>query len=171
MSFIRPEVAAHFRRWRGVLEGVAFLLVGLWMFLRLYGAVKLVGALVFLVGLGLCWNAIRRAKLRQREGGKGVIEVTERRFSWFTADGGTRFSLDDVVKIEIETNDRGPVEEDLFWYFTLFDGSRHEVAGSAAQGDTIFDLLATFPGVDYEKVIKASSSTICDHFLIWQKRD
>ncbi|MGB0969107.1 MAG: hypothetical protein ACPGUX_13055 [Halocynthiibacter sp.] len=171
MSFIRPEVQTLLKQW----AAPAFLALVLLFCVRLISTGNLIWMIVGSIGALVCayflWFQIKLARIVRRTGGAGVVEVVEREFSWFTAQGGTRFSLDDVVKIEIETNDQGPFAEDLFWYFTLSDGNRHEVLGSAAEGQSIFDLLSGFPGVDYEKVIKASSSTICDHFLIWQKRD
>ncbi|WP_039018737.1 hypothetical protein [Halocynthiibacter namhaensis] len=171
MSFIRPEVASLLIRWLAP----AMLGLLLMFFLRLLFSGNVVWMMVGGIGSVasgyFLWFQIKLARIVRREGGAGVVEVVEREFSWLTADGGTRFSLDDVVKVEIETNDQGPVAEDLFWYFTLVDGSCHEVGGSAAKGASIVDLLAGFPDADYENVIKASSSTICDRFLIWQKRD
>lgn len=43
----------------------------------------------------------------------------------YDSDNGTvSFLWDDLVKIEINTNDKGPLEEDVFWCF--FDGSNDE---------------------------------------------
>lgn len=171
MSFVRPEVLAGLKRWRGVIEAAVFLVPGLWMMLVMFGLLRFIGAAVFLFGVALLIPGLRRARFNPKAGDRGVLEVNERQVTWFTADGGDVFSLEDVVRIEIETNDRGPFEDDMLWYFTLSDGRRPEVIGAAAEGDTIFDLLATFDNVNFENVIKASSSTICDRFLIWQKRD
>lgn len=171
MSFIRPEAQAVIHQWRGVWQGAAIVALGLWFAVGFFGVLSWLGWVLCLPGLALMWTGWLRARIRPRTGGQGVVEIDERQVTWLTGEGGTRFSLDDVVRIDIETNDRGPFEDDMFWIFTLHDGSRHEVSGGAADGESIFDALSAFSGVNFENVIRASSSTDNARFAIWQKGD
>lgn len=171
MSFIRPEAAARLRRWQGAIVGVALLVIGLWFAARSFGALAFLGYALILAGGALGWTGWQRARIRISHGGPGVIEVTERQLSYFAAEGGVRFSLDDVIRIEIVTTDSGPISDDMFWLFALNDQSLLRIPASAEGAGVLIDMLAGFPGTNYDAVIRASGSTARDRFLIWQKGD
>lgn len=171
MSFIRPEATARMRQWQGVIIGVVLLAIGIWFAARGFGALAFLGYAMVIAGVALGWAGWQRARIQISDGGPGLVEVKEKQLSYFAAEGGVRFSLNDVVKIEIVTTDVGPFADDMFWLFELKDRSLLRIPSSAEGGEALIDVLAGFPGADYEAVIKASGSTARERFLIWQKGD
>lgn len=171
MSFIRPEAGDLLRTWRDVIIGVVVFALGLWFGTQSFGALALFGVALMITGVALGWAGWQRARIRISHGGPGVIELTERQLSYFAAQGGVRFSLDDVIRVDIETTDGGPIADDLFWVFRLSDQSLWRIPGSADGAQVLIDMLAGFPGADYDAVIRASATTVPDRFLIWQKGD
>lgn len=82
---------------------------------------------------------------------------------------GRRFTLNDVVKIEVETTGNGPFDEDLYWIFHLQSAPRVRMAGGVAQGLGIFDVLERFDGVHYENAVQSASTVTAALFPIWEK--
>lgn len=78
---------------------------------------------------------------------------------------------DEVLKIGILTTDQGPFEDDLLWMFFYRDQD-HVLAVPASALDAapdFFDHLKRFPGLDYDKITEASSSTDFAKFVLWRK--
>ncbi|PIE15122.1 MAG: hypothetical protein CSA70_00560 [Rhodobacterales bacterium] len=169
MSFVRPGARAAIWRWREVIAGVAVILVGVHWGYWSFGVLQSLGVALFFVGLAFVAAALRRALVRPRQGGAGVIELDERRLSFLHPDHGVILDLPDVTRIEIETTGDGPTEPDLFWVFTHAGGRRARIPANALGADLLVDALASFPGADYKGVITASGTTVPQHFVIWQK--
>ncbi|MFV2035401.1 MAG: hypothetical protein ACC631_09900, partial [Halocynthiibacter sp.] len=123
------------------------------------------------LGVFLFWTGLLRARVRLMQGGPGLVEIIERRMTYFSPGGGGSFSLNDVTRIEIETTGDGPEEEDMFWLFHLPDRTCARIPASAAEAEGIIDALTAFPGANYEFVVAASGSTESGLYLIWQKGD
>lgn len=173
-SFIRPEARAALWHWRGVLQGAGVILLGLWFFWRFFGLLSWLGLALMLLGAFLTWAGVLRARIRLAKGGPGMVEIVERRVTYFSPVGGNEFSLDDVTRIEVTTTGQGSA--DMFWLFHLKDGSLARIPAAAAEGDRIIDALTALKGVDYDRIIKASAtgatqSSSRECHLIWQKPD
>ncbi len=169
MSFIRPEAQVFLGRWGGLMVWGGLALFNLWLALTSTGLYVIIGGIAGLFAAWMAWDALRNLRIQRRSGGSGVVEIVERRITWFAASDGVAFSLDDVIAIDIETYDQGI--DDIFWAFSLSDGERHLIPGAAEGAQAFIDALSLFPGANYENVIKASTSTDCARFSIWQKRD
>jgi len=91
--------------------------------------------------------------------------------TWLTPQVGDSFSLDDVVRIEIETIDDALLDDEAYWLFHFADAPTVRMTDSDAVGQGISEALAGFSGVDTEKVKLASGYGQCGLFLIWQKGD
>jgi len=79
------------------------------------------------------------------------------------------FSLEDVVKIEIETTGDGPFGEDFYWIFYLQSEPPVRMAGPAAQMQGVFDTSENFIETNIEKAIQASATVEPAHFLIRER--
>lgn len=169
MNFVRPEVRTALWRWREVLLGAAITALGANLAFGSFGVLGWLGWLVLLVGLSLLVAGLQRARVRPRTGGPGVIELDEGQLSYLHAENGAIIMLPAVTRIEIETTDGGPLEDDLFWRFYQDNGYGARIPASAVGGERLFDALASFPGADYQKVIEASGSTQPHVFVIWRK--
>lgn len=174
MSVIRPEARATLWRWRDVIAGALVLSLGLYWGLGTGGILSWIGYAVTVFGMVIISTGLQRGRfLRSGEArSTGVIELDERQLTYFGVGAGVVVPLGAVTKIEIETNDRGPMEDDIFWRFTMGaegDSGLARIPASALGHEKLFDVLSAFPGADYEKVIAASGSTDKSRFLIWQK--
>lgn len=174
MNFIRPEVRAALWRWREVLFCTLLVLWGV----RLIGVgldresvmqTFLGGLIAALFAVLLFW-AVLRVKMYKPLKAAGVVEVTEREVGYLSPEGGAYVSLDDLVKLEIVTNDRGPAEDDVFWVLSHSGGEPIAIPASAKGSELLFDAFAALQGVDFEKAVRAMGSTQNARFLIWEKR-
>lgn len=172
MAFIRPAVLEKFKRYEEALWGGAVLLTGLRMSVIGGWFFAILSIPLMIAGAVLIWWGIRRGQFRARHkdgSGTGVVDVTERRLTFFDIGAGASLSLEQVTRIEIETNDLGPKVEDLYWVFYQHGQAPTFIPSGAVGGDEMFDALVAFPGANYDKVIEASQSTQVARFLIWEK--
>lgn len=169
MSFVRPEAEAALRRW---FEPVLWTLIALWggwlllspdWLLKGAGAVMLAGALP----LGLA--AFRKARRPGAEGAPGVVTITERELLYMGPTEGGSVSLDQLTSVRIEVSDAGPHGDDVVWVFLDDAGSILRVPNGAVGTEGFFDALAPLPGVDFEAVLAALSSTEAGSHRVWQR--
>ncbi len=172
MTFIRPEVRAILWRWREVaLTGLATL----WGIRILGRGIDQSSVTMTVAGLGiaavaaiLLFLAILRVRFHRSASAAGVVEVTERQVGYLGPEIGSYVSLDDLTRLEIVTNDRGPTEDDVFWILTHRAGPPLLIPASAEGTDQLFDAFAALPGIRFEEAIKAMGSTEKARFLIWE---
>jgi hypothetical protein len=185
MSFLRPEAKTTLLQWRDVILGLALVALGMWLGFGASGLVWIFAGAIVGIGAALAWTGWQRARIRRREGGRGVVELDERQLSFLDAGSGAVVALSDVTRIEIEITGTGtgsrtssgtgiststdPGQDDMFWIFTRPGESAARIPASAVGSDKMIDALAGFPGANYENVIKASGTTDAGLFVIWQK--
>ena len=174
MTFIRPEVREALWRWREVIVCGLLVLYGVRLiglgFERESVTQTGVGAVIAGVFAVLLFWAILRAKLFKPVKAVGVVEVKEREVGYLAPEGGAFVSLDDLLKLEIVTNNRGPAEDDVFWVLTHRGGDPVAIPASAKGSDLLFDAFAALKGVDFEEAVRAMGSTDNARFLIWERR-
>lgn len=157
---------------REKLIGGVILLVGVLIGVIYYGTILHWPAiLISAFGLFVMNKGEKLARYQKPNDDPVAIEVTQRRMNYFAPDGdGERsFSLNDVVRIEIETTGDGPFDEDLYWIFHLNGELPVRIEGPFAMSQGIFDVLEGFVGADFEKAIEAASTVVPALFLIWEK--
>lgn len=174
MTFIRPEVGAALKQWREVIIFAGLVLFGVYLIGRGVdrGSSLPVGfgiALVAIFSVQLV-TAVLRVMLQKPVKAVGVVEVKERQVGYLAPDGGAFVSLDDLTRLEIVTNDRGPVEDDVFWVLSHLGGDPLLIPASAQGSELLFDAFAALPRVDFEKAVRAMGSTENARFLIWERR-
>ena len=171
MSFIRPEARAAIWRWRDVIAGALVLALGAYWGLGTGGLLRWVGFALMALGTVFVVTGLQRGRFLRfgQAQSTGMIELDERQLTYFGVGAGVVVPLGTVTRIEIETNDRGPLEDDVFWRFTMGEGGIARIPATALGHEKLFDALSAFPGADYEKVIVASASVDNARFLIWQK--
>ena len=164
MSFIRPEVAAEFMRWRGAMVAGAVLALGLWWAFTAYGLIQWVGWALAAGGAAMLWASVQRARFHGGAGGLGVVEVDERQIVYLAPVGGGFLSLDTLSEVAIVPDMAGlPV-----WRFTG-GGERLSVPASAAGTESLFDALTALPGADMEAAIRASRGRPAEMVVIWRR--
>lgn len=167
MSFVRPEVMSHLIRWREVLAGGALSLMGAWYALTGVGNISVIGIGIALAGAVLLFTGLQRARFKVPRNGPGLVELVERRVTYFGALHGASFSLDDVDAIHIERENDKPGAENMFWVFDVRGEGELRVPASAVGAEGLFDALAGFTGADYQQLIEASQSSDSGRYKIW----
>lgn len=80
----------------------------------------------------------------------------------------TSLPWDELVAVGIRTTADGPFAEDLFWQFLLPGGC---VELGRLDDASFGELSARLPGLDFEKVIRAMSSTDERVFRVWHREE
>lgn len=169
MSFIRPEAKAALRRWREVLAGLVVGLTGVWLITNRFGALYLIGWGLTVGGFSMVIAGIRHARFPAGSGGAGIVELDERKLTYFAPDKGGAVSLDDLQNVTIRTTDDGPLASDMFWEWTDIAGQTLIIPGDAEGTEQLFDALSALSGVDYDAIMSASGEATQNHFVIWQR--
>ena len=170
MSFIRPEAKAFFLKWREAIIAGVILMGSLQAASSTTGLVKGLSWATALIGAALFIEGVRRARLPERSGGVGVVEVDERQITYLGPMGGGAISINELIRVKVRTTDLGPMASDFYWEFTDGAGQRLTIPGDAENAGALFDALTVLPGADYEAVIRASSSTQHADFLVWERK-
>ncbi|TDT74060.1 hypothetical protein BDE40_2845 [Litoreibacter halocynthiae] len=167
---IRPEIHDLFWRYFELLIGAAIIVMGVMIF-NLHGLLwQGIGAMFVVAGLAYLWTAWRRVRLTSKtHDGPGVVEVDERQITYFAPLGGGAVSINDLARVTILTDDRGPFAEDVHWLLEENGGSRLLIPNSAEGAAQLYDALAPLKGVDFEAAIRAMGSSTPDSFVIWAK--
>ena len=161
MSFIRPEVIAGMRRWRESLSGGGLVVASLWLMADGLGARFWIGALLAAFGLGLILTGIPRARSRSGGGGPGVVEVDERRLTYFGPLSGGAMALEDIVRIAADPDRR--------WVLTSTDGELMTIPMDAEGGDTLFDAFSALPGLPAHRLASVMQGSVPSRRVIWEK--
>ncbi|MGI9389119.1 MAG: hypothetical protein ACR2O1_03600 [Boseongicola sp.] len=169
MNLIRPEAAAVLSRWREVLAGLVVALIGVWLITNRFGALYLIGWGLSVGGFSMMIAGIRHARFPAGSGGPGIIELDERKLTYFSPETGGSVSLDDLLKIAIRTTDAGPFVSDMFWEWTDTTGQTLAVPSDAEGSEQIFDALSALDDVDYDAVMKASGEVTENYFVVWKR--
>lgn len=169
MSFIRPEAAAFLKKWREAIIAGVILLGSLQAASATSGLVNAFSWVTALIGAALFVEGVRRARLPDKAGGVGVVDVDERQITYFGPHGGGALSINELARIKVRTTADGPFTSDFYWEFTDRAGQRLTIPGDAENASALFDALTALPGADYEAVIKASGSTDAREFIVWER--
>lgn len=97
------------------------------------------------------------------------LTVTESSITLVDDHGSTSVAIADLVRIEVRTNDRGPLEDDMFWLLSTASATLEVPSGIPGEED-LWPILKRLPGFDYGKVAEASSSIENRTFLCWAKQ-
>ena len=162
MSFIRPEVARGLTRWREALVGAGFIVVALLLLQDSFGGRFWIGVLLALLGLGLIISGIPRARARLGGDGAGVIEVDERRITYFGPLSGGAMIVEDIARIAADPGRR--------WVLTSTDNERMTIPMDAAGSDALFDAFAALPGLSANRIAQAVQQDVPSRRVIWEKQ-
>ncbi|MXQ09299.1 hypothetical protein GQ651_15750 [Alphaproteobacteria bacterium GH1-50] len=161
MSFIRPEVSAGLMKWREVLSGAAILIVAVLLMRNGLGARFWFGGLIGALGLGLVVSGIPRARARLGGGGAGVVDIDERRITYFGPVQGGAMALDDLSRIAA-----GPGRN---WVLTSVEGDTLTIPMTAEGADQLFDAFAALPGISQSRLVQATGGAVDTRRVIWEK--
>lgn len=161
MTFIRPEVRKALERWREVVVGAITLALGLYLAFTGYGAVFLIGSGLALAGAALIVAGIQRARFRSGGGGAGVVDVDERRITYFGPHGGGAVSVDDLIEIGVDPS--------RSWLMRDLHGTHLMVPMNAEGADALFDAFTALPGLTPAALVDAVRTTPQRYTTLWAK--
>ncbi len=149
MSFIRPEAAQELRRWRESLIGGAMCLAGLWIALGTHGIMSTVGASLLVMGTIMLFLGIQRARFRVGAGGAGLVQVDEGQVTYFGPYEGGTIALSMLERVELDPTGRDGAR----WLLTQSGHPPLAVPTDAAGGEALFDVFASLPGLNTERML------------------
>ena len=164
MSFVRPEAISYFQNYRGFILSAMIVIAGVYILASSFGTTRIAGGVILIIGLLIGHDAYRRFKFPNGRGGRGVLEVDERRVSYLLGGIETSISMDSLDRIELHRSVKGLIT----WVFYGPDGML-SVPGDAEGTDGLFDALVALPSINYSQAEAAMQATDPDIFLIWQR--
>ncbi len=167
-GFIRPELTQFFRRWREPIAAGVLAVIGayfLWRgFVRYNSVLEIIGLVLLLIGLALVWTAYRRAQFNRTGRGPGLIEVTERRITYLSSQGGDSVDIAAMTRLEM----RSTIEFGRVWVLKQSEGPSLYIPVSAAGSEALFDAFSALPGMETAKLIAALDTTGDQRTVIWR---
>lgn len=165
MSFIRPEVRQTLLRWREFLMGLAAAAIGLWWTTTGGGALVIVGPVFLVGGILLAAAGLQRGRFRLGSGGAGIVQLDERRLTYFGPHTGGTVALENITRIE-----RHPSRDGAgLWVVGHPEGPALEIPANAEGADALFDVFAALPGLRTEEMLARIRQPATRAQVIWQK--
>lgn len=163
-DFLRPAARDALWRWREVIGAAAVIMLGLWWSTTFFSPVRWIGWAI--VGLGAVWamGAFQRIRFAQDGEGPGVVKIVERRLAYFGPLTGGVIEMDDAAKLELEPN----AYPAAHWIITSLSGDTVEIPVNAEGADALFDLFASLPGIETQKMLATLNHTPDQRVVIWQ---
>ncbi len=174
MSFLRPEVRRTLNKWSEPLVMGAILVAGFWLYLRAEATANVSLVVIAFVVIGAAGAmlvlALRRVRLRGDLRAAGVVEVQERKITYYGPDDGGVVSLNDLRRIDIVSTHSLPFVDNLTWRLSDQEGFALNIPVGATGTDIMIDNFSVLDGVNYELIVKALSATDDAVFTIWKKQ-
>ncbi len=164
-DFVRPAVRAAVWHWREAIFGGAVAALGLWWVLTFYSPVQWLGWIIVALGAALALGGWQRARFRRDGAGPGVVQVTERRLTYFGPLTGGGIDMEDVTALELEP----AALPAPHWVLSGQGGQRLEIPVNAKGADALFDLFAALPGIETEAMLSTLSHTPKQRVTIWTR--
>lgn len=164
-DFLRPEARAALWRWREALSGAALAVFGFWWGVGAASLVQWIGWAVVALGIALALAGIQRARFRTGAGGPGIVQIDERRLSYFGPLTGGIIDMDDLTRLELDPKGL-PAPH---WILSGEGGQRVAIPITATGADSLFDLFASLPGIRTAQMLAALEDQPTARITIWDR--
>lgn len=164
MSFVRPEAQAALRRWRDALIAAGVALLGLYWLLTGFGILKWVGAVVLLIGLFFVVAGIQRARFATGRDGPGAVRVDEGQVAYFGPYTGGIVALSEMTRLELD-----PTKQPACWRLSQPGKDDLLIPLTSDGAEALFDIFATLPGLQTEKMLAQMRQSTDHPVVIWEK--
>lgn len=164
-EFIRPEAKATLWKYREALFALGVAAFGIWVIVIGHGVVPWIGAVFVLLGAVLLVAGVQRARFRQGDNGPGVVQITERRLTYFGPLNGGGIDVGDIMSVGFDpTGHPAP-------YWVLRDPQNAEIAipVSAKGAEMLFDTFALLPGMQTDAVLQVLETPPNQRVVIWSR--
>ena len=164
-DFIRPEVRAVFWRWREVILAGVVLLLGIWWVLTGVGINQWLGFIFAAIGIAWGVAGVQRVRFAQDGDGPGMVQIRERRLTYYGPLDGGVIDVEDLAKLEIDPTSH----PEPSWILTGIDGHRLAIPINAAGADDLFDVFAALPDIKTNTVLDVLSRTPDARVTVWNR--
>ena len=169
MDLLRPEVKGWLYKWKEPIISTFIALMGL----RLvhYGlsnhklVLIVVGSTIALISICAVVVSYIRISFSKFPNGVGIIEVKEKQIIYFDPSGGSVFSSDSLISIELNFSDK----LGLIWSLKTEDGSFVEIPLNASGNEKLFDVFMTLPKIDQAHLLNSVKNPGNSSKIIWSK--
>lgn len=165
MSFIRPEVKSALWRWREVLAGAAVGLLGLSWITGPGGMLGWIGWVLLFAGATLVFVGTQRGRFRTGAGGPGVVVVDEGQITYFGPLTGGMVAADDLERLTLD-----PTAKPAHWALEQPGQPPLLIPINAEGADALFDVFATLPGLQTERMLAELGGRAVHPVVIWERR-
>ncbi|MGX9355357.1 hypothetical protein ACS3SW_09400 [Roseobacteraceae bacterium S113] len=163
MSFVREDARAALWRWREVLAGLALAGLGLWWLLRSVGLLYYVSFPVLAIAAGLLWAGVPRGRFRGTGGGPGVVQVVERRVSYFGPLTGGIVDLEDLDSLLLDATGFP-----AHWVLRARGTDPLHIPVTASGAEELFDAFQTLPNLSTARLMEAKAASDGTH-IVWRR--
>ncbi len=164
MSFVRSGARAVLRRWGGLAGAVAVVLAGAYLALAGYGIYRYVGGAAVLAGALAAWAAWQRMRFRSGGGGAGVVRVREGLVAYYGPLTGGAVALSEITLLELD-----PTGHPAHWALWQPGQPVLRIPTDAEGADALFDVFASLPGIDTERMLAELRRAPDTPVTIWRK--
>lgn len=161
---IRPELRDGFAKWRDVLIGLAVAVLGAWWATTTFGIFAYVGYAVIALGVVLMIGGWQRMRFQTEGQGPGVVQIVERRLSYFGPLTGGTIDMDDAVRLELIRSGTP-----AHWRVSGAEG-QVDIPVNAKGSDVLFDVFASLPEIDMGAVVGAVQDSATTDQVLWQRK-
>ena len=99
-----------------------------------------------------------------------AVQVDAKGVQSWEAGALTRIEWKDLAQAWILTNDKGPVEEDMWWFLRSEDGSTLKIPDEDPAFISVMDHVFTLQGHDANAVSIATCCSENASFLVWERK-
>ena len=161
---IRPAASAALKRWQEALIGAAVCALGLyWALFTGGGLLHWIGYVVLAIGVALTVAGVQRGRFRTGDDGPGVVQVIERRVSYFGPLSGGIVDLDALKALSLD-----PTSEPPCWLLQVPQQKVLAIPLTARGADQLFDVFSTLPGIRTEHMLRQMQERAGHIVVIWR---
>nr|WP_245216227.1 hypothetical protein [Sagittula salina] len=152
------------RRWQEVLAGAGVVGLGLYWAFFSGGLLHWIGWGV--AGLGVLWvfAGVQRARFAVGEDGPGVVQVVERRISYFGPSEGGILDLEALGSLVLDPGSEPPA-----WVLRAPGHDPLRIPLTAKGADQLFDAFASLPGIRTEHMLRHMETLAPGPVVIWRR--
>lgn len=161
---IRDDAKAALNRWRDALIGAGLILLGLyWGFFTGGGLLHWIGYVVVLGGAVMVYTGIQRGRFHRDETAPGIVQVVERRISYFGPLSGGIVDLEALEALSLDPTARPP-----HWLLQAPGQPALAIPLGSKGADQLFDAFATLPGIRTEHMLHQMQAGARQPVVIWR---
>jgi hypothetical protein len=163
-EFLRPEAAAHLRRWREALVALAVIGLGVWIAANPGPVVQGFGWVLVAGGAVGLLPAIRRARFATSGEAPGVVQVDERRILYMGPTHGGAVAIDELDHLSLRRDENGRAA------WVLVEGQTLLAIPVEARGaEALFDAFTALPGLSVQAILAARDGSAPGTTKVWTR--